>query len=194
MRLVSYGVAGSEQPGVLLDDDSIVPLAGLLADLGLPGVGMNGVLGILDFLRPRIKELVDNPATPRVERSSTRLGPPVPSPRAVIVIGGNFYSHVEEMSGMNEGKPPIWPIIVPKPSTNVIGPEDPVVKPAATQELDYEAEMAVVIGAPARNIARADAMDHVAGYMNIQDMTARDLILPPGEPWMHLQMGRAKGF
>jgi 2-keto-4-pentenoate hydratase/2-oxohepta-3-ene-1,7-dioic acid hydratase in catechol pathway len=194
MRLVSYGVAGSEQPGVLLDDDSIVPLAGVLADLGLPGVGMNGVLGVLDLLRQKINELVDDPATPRIEKSSTRLGPPVPSPRAVIVIGGNFYSHVEEMSGMNAGKPPIWPIIVPKPSTNVIGPDDPVVKPQATQELDYEAEMAVVIGAPGRNIARASAMDHVAGYMNIQDMTARDLILPPGEPWMHLQMGRAKGF
>ena len=194
MRLVSYGVAGTEQPGVLCEDDSILPLNGLLADLGLHGAGMNGVLGILDFLRPLIGELLDDSSAPRVERSGTRLGPPVPSPRTVIVIGGNFYSHVEEMSGMNAGKPPIWPIIVPKPSSNVIGAYDPVVKPAATKELDYEAEMAVVIGTPGKNIVRADAMDHVAGYMNIQDMTARDLILPEGEPWMHLQMGRAKGF
>src|SRR4029077_9005875 len=146
------------------------------------------------FLRPLIGELLDDPSAPRVERSGTRLGPPVPTPRTVIVIGGNFYSHVEEMSGINKGKPPIWPIVVAKPSSNVIGAYDPVVKPAATKELDYEAEMAVVIGTPGRNIARADGMDHVAGYMNIQDMTARDLILPEGEPWMHLQMGRAKGF
>jgi 2-keto-4-pentenoate hydratase/2-oxohepta-3-ene-1,7-dioic acid hydratase in catechol pathway len=98
------------------------------------------------------------------------------------------------MAGMNGGKPPLEPIIVPKPTTNVVGPYDPIVKPSATSELDYEAEMAVVVGKPGRHVDRARAMDHVAGYMNIQDMTARDLILPPGEPWMHLQMGRAKGF
>ena len=95
---------------------------------------------------------------------------------------------------MNDGKPPVQPIIVPKPTTNLVGPYDPVIKPTATDELDYEAEMAVVIGKTGRNVQRSAAMDHVAGYMNIQDMTARDLILPPGEPWMHVQMGRAKGF
>jgi 2,4-diketo-3-deoxy-L-fuconate hydrolase len=194
MKLVSFGVIGNEQPGVLCDDDSIVPLSGLLADLGLPGTDMCGVLGILEFLRPFIRELIDDPSRPRLARSDTRLGPPVPAPRALIVIGGNFHSHVQEMAGMNGGNPPVLPIVVPKPSTNVIGPHDPVVKPAATEELDYEAEMAVVIGTPGRHITRADAMSHVAGYMNIQDMTARDLILPAGEPWMHLQMGRAKGF
>jgi 2-keto-4-pentenoate hydratase/2-oxohepta-3-ene-1,7-dioic acid hydratase in catechol pathway len=98
------------------------------------------------------------------------------------------------MAAMNEGRPPQQPVIVPKPTTNVIGPHDPVPIPEATSELDYESEMAVVIGAAGRNIPRSEAMEHVAGYMNIQDMTARDLILPPGEPWMHVQMGRAKGF
>jgi 2-keto-4-pentenoate hydratase/2-oxohepta-3-ene-1,7-dioic acid hydratase in catechol pathway len=194
MKLVSFGVSGSEQPGVLCDDDTIVPLAGVLADLGLRGTDMNGVLGILPFLRPIITELIASPGAPRVQLSTTRLGPPVPAPRALIVIGGNFHAHVQEMAGMNGGNPPLQPIIVPKPTTNVIGPYDPVVKPAVTEQLDYEAEMAVVIGAGGRNIARADAMASVAGFMNIQDMTARDLILPKGEPWMHVQMGRAKGF
>jgi 2-keto-4-pentenoate hydratase/2-oxohepta-3-ene-1,7-dioic acid hydratase in catechol pathway len=194
MKLVSFGVRGNEQPGVLCDDDSIVPLSGLLGDLGLPGADMNGVLGLLPYLRPLIDELIGDPRTPRVQRSETRLGPPVPAPRTVIVIGGNFHAHVQEMAGMNDGKPPIQPIIVPKPTTNLVGPYDPITKPAVTAELDYEAEMAVVIGKAGHNIERSAAMDHVAGYMNIQDMTARDLILPPGEPWMHVQMGRAKGF
>lgn len=194
MRLVSFGVSGSEQPGVLSDEDTIVPLGGMLGDLGLPGVDMNAVLGLLPFLRSLIDDLIADRDTPRVQRSEVRLGPPVPAPRTVIVIGGNFHSHVREMAAMNDGKPPVQPIIVPKPTTNLIGPGDPVIRPAATAELDYEAEMAVVIGKAGRNIGRSAAMDHVAGYMNIQDMTARDLILPDGEPWMHVQMGRAKGF
>jgi 2-keto-4-pentenoate hydratase/2-oxohepta-3-ene-1,7-dioic acid hydratase in catechol pathway len=193
MRLVSFGAAGSERPGVLWEEE-IIPLGGLLADLGFPGADMNGVLGILPFLQPLIEDLIKDARSPRVSVSETRLGPPIPSPRSLIVIGGNFYSHVAEMSGLNAGKPPIQPIIVPKPTTNVIGPFDSVVKPPVTSELDYEAEMAVVIGRGGRNIASAQAMQHVAGYMNIQDMTARDQILPPGEPWMHVQMGRAKGF
>jgi 2-keto-4-pentenoate hydratase/2-oxohepta-3-ene-1,7-dioic acid hydratase in catechol pathway len=193
MKLVSYGPPGCEQPGVLIDDE-IVTLGGLLADLGIPRADMNAVLGLLPFVRPAIEQVIADPATPCLPRASTRLGPPVPAPPTVIVIGGNYYSHVEEMSGLNGGKPPQQPIIVPKPTTNVIGAHDPVVKPPVTSELDYEAEMGAVIGTAGRHIARENAMQHVAGYMNIQDMTARDQILPAGEPWMHQQMGRAKGF
>jgi len=174
-------------------DNDVVPLAGWLSDLGLDGVGMKGVLGLLPSLRDDIEKYVTT-AADRIARDTVRLGPPVPAPSSLIVIGGNFHSHVQEMAGMNGGNPPLQPIIVPKPTTNVIGPCDDVVKPDVTQQLDYEAEMAVVIGKAGRFIPRENAMEHVAGYMNIQDMTARDLILPPGEPWMHVQMGRAKGF
>jgi 2-keto-4-pentenoate hydratase/2-oxohepta-3-ene-1,7-dioic acid hydratase in catechol pathway len=193
MKLVSFGPVGCEQPGVLVGD-TITALTPLLTDLGLHSADMNAVLGLLPYLKPLIADLLADPAAPRLALDAVRLGPPVPAPSAVIVIGGNFHSHVAEMAGLNGGKPPQQPIIVPKPTTNVIGPNDPVVKPAVTSELDYEAEMGVVIGRAGRNIPRARAMEHVAGYMNIQDMTARDLILPPGEPWMHIQMGRAKGF
>jgi 2-keto-4-pentenoate hydratase/2-oxohepta-3-ene-1,7-dioic acid hydratase in catechol pathway len=193
MKLVSFGPRFGEQPGVLVEDE-IVPLAGLLGDVGIPGAGMNAVLGLLELIRPLIERLVNDVASPRVPVATTRLGPPVPAPPSLIVIGGNFHSHVQEMAAMNEGRPPQQPIIVPKPTTNVIGPYDSVAIPEATSELDYESEMAVVIGIAGRKIPRDEAMKHVAGYMNIQDMTARDLILPPGEPWMHVQMGRAKGF
>lgn len=193
MRLVSFGPARCEQPGVL-DGEDIVPLSPLLADLGISAADMNTVLGLLPYIRPLIAEWSADPAAPRVPLARVRLGPPVPAPPTLIVIGGNFHAHVAEMAGMNGGKPPGEPIIVPKPTTNVIGPQDPVVKPAVTAELDYEAEMGVVIGRGGTHISRSRAFEHVAGYMNIQDMTARDQILPPGEPWMHVQMGRAKGF
>ena len=191
MRLVSFGPAGCEQPGALVDE-GIVPLEPWLAGIGVPGAGMNAVLGLLTFLRSDLEDYVRSSAALPLE--ATRLGPPVPQPPTLIVIGGNFYSHVQEMAGMNGGKPPLQPIIVPKPTTNLVGPRDDIVKPSVTSELDYEAEMAVVMGRGGRDIPRERAMAHVAGYMNIQDMTARDLILPEGEPWMHVQMGRAKGF
>jgi 2-keto-4-pentenoate hydratase/2-oxohepta-3-ene-1,7-dioic acid hydratase in catechol pathway len=193
VKLVSFGPPGVEQPGVLVDND-VVPLSGWLTDLGLDGVGMNGVLGLLPTMRSEIEKYVSTVATARVPRESVRLGPPIPRPPTLIVIGGNFHSHVQEMAGLNGGKPPLQPIIVPKPTTNVVGPYDDIAKPTVTEQLDYEAEMAVAIGKGGRRIPRENAMEHVAGYMNIQDMTARDLILPAGEPWMHLQMGRAKGF
>ena len=192
MKLVSFGPPGAEQPGVLVDD-RIAALAPWLEDLGLAGVGMNGVLGLLPTMRSSIEKYATDFA-PRIALSNVRLGPPVPQPQSLIVIGGNFHSHVQEMSGMNDGKPPQQPIITPKPSNCVTGPYDDIVKPPQSEQLDYESEMAVVIGKAGRNIARENAMEHVAGYMNIQDMTLRDQILPPGEPWMHLQMGRAKGF
>jgi 2-keto-4-pentenoate hydratase/2-oxohepta-3-ene-1,7-dioic acid hydratase in catechol pathway len=193
MRLVSFGPIGSEQPGALVDD-RIVPLEPWLAEIGAPGAGMNAVLGLLSALRSDLEGYVAASADRGVDLATTRLGPPIPQPPTLIVIGGNYHSHVQEMAGMNGGKPPIEPIIVAKPTTNVVGPYDDIAKPAVTSELDYEAEMAVVIGRGGRNISREQARKHVAGYMNIQDMTARDLILPEGEPWMHLQMGRAKGF
>ena len=192
MKLVSFGPRGAEQPGVV-DGDAIVPLAELLDGLGLPA-DMNAVLGVLDYLRPHIRDLLSSTRRVDVPIDSVRLGPPVPSPRTLIVIGGNFHAHVEEMAGMNGGVPPQQPIIVPKPTTNLLGPHDDIAKPAVTDQLDYEAEMAAVIGIGGTNIPVDRALDHVAGYMNIQDMTARDLILPEGEPWMHVQMGRAKGF
>ncbi|MCW2545473.1 MAG: hydrolase family protein [Frankiales bacterium] len=192
MKLVSYGPAGSERPGALVDDQ-IVPLDPWLADVGAPGAGMNAVLGLYSVMRADLESQVASTRS-RIPSASTRLGPPVPHPPTLLVIGGNFHSHVQEMAGMNGGKPPIEPILVPKPTTNLVGAYDDIVKPAVTSELDYEAEMAVVIGRGGRHISRDTAMQHVAGYMNIQDMTARDLILPEGEPWMHLQMGRAKGF
>jgi 2-keto-4-pentenoate hydratase/2-oxohepta-3-ene-1,7-dioic acid hydratase in catechol pathway len=194
MRLVSFGPPGAEQPGVIDADEAIVPLSELLSDLGLPGASMNAVCGLLPAIQPAILELLDRASAPRLALDRVRLGPPVPSPRTLIVIGGNFHSHVQEMAGMNGGQPPQQPIIVPKPTSNLCGPYDDIVKPDVTNELDYEAEMAAVVGRGGRDIPVEEALSHVAGYMNIQDMTARDLILPDGEPWMHIQMGRAKGF
>ncbi len=196
MRLVSYGPRRAEAPGVLLDDDTILPLAPLLAEVGVVGGDMNAVLGMLDALRPAIDRAIAADG-PRVPRAGTRLGPPVPRPENVIVAGGNYLSHVREAAHVTggDGQPPSLPLLVLKPSRSVIGPTDPLVRPRESQQLDYETELGVVIGRGGARIRREDAMEHVGGYMIVNDVTARDVAM--GEVHvspLFMQLTRGKGF
>jgi 2-keto-4-pentenoate hydratase/2-oxohepta-3-ene-1,7-dioic acid hydratase in catechol pathway len=194
MKIVSFGPERAEQPGVLLNERQIAPLANLLTRAGLPALDINTVLALLPYLQPIIEaELAKKPQV--IEISSTRLGPPVPRPEKIIVAGGNYRSHVDEAMGMKDAPVPSEPLIIFKPSNTVIGPYDHLVRPAASQKLDYETEIAVVIGRGGHNIARRDAYNHIAGYMIGNDVTARDMAFKD----MHLhpmyaQITRAKGI
>jgi 2-keto-4-pentenoate hydratase/2-oxohepta-3-ene-1,7-dioic acid hydratase in catechol pathway len=194
MRLVTFGPPKAEQPGVLGDDGTILPLAALLEDYGLQPGDMLGVVGSLEFLQPVIeKELATGEG--RISAEGLRLGPPIPRPRKVMVIGGNYWSHVEEQKHLSGAEPPSPPIIVIKPATNVIGPNDPVIRPHQTTQLDYEAELGVVVGRGGRRISRENAYDHIAGYMNLDDTGAREVMM--GEMKKNPMFGqptRGKGF
>ncbi len=103
--------------------------------------------------------------------SETRLAPPIPDPQKIICIGMNYRDHCEE-----QNKPlPERPVIFAKFPTALIGLNDPIVKPPLTQEMDYEAELAVVIGTRGKNIPEQEALSHVAGYTIMNDVTARDI-------------------
>lgn len=105
-------------------------------------------------------------------------------PGKVIGIGRNYHAHAHEL-----GNPvPDEPMVFLKPSTSVIGPEVPIVLPAASDRVDYEGELAVVIGRPCRNIRAEDAGGVILGYTCANDITARDLRTAAG-PWL-----RSKGF
>lgn len=194
MRLVSFGAVRAEQPGVILDDGSIVPLAPLLRGLGFTALAMNDVLAMLDTLQPLIEAaLARDPET--LAPGSVRLGPPVPFPEKIIVAGGNYQSHVDEAMGMKNAPSPSEPIIIFKPSNTVIGPNDALVRPMQSQQLDYETEIGVVIGRGGRYISRENAYDHIAGYMICNDVTARDLAFKDVAVHpMYAQMTRAKGI
>jgi len=173
MRLVSYGDRGSEQPGVLNENDRIVPLRPLLDAAGIPNGDMNDVLADLPNLRPRIDELLlDSPDS--VPLDSVRLGPPVVRPGAIVAVGANYASHVNEVAALN-GQFPEVPVVFSKPGTSLGGPRDPVVRPVESKKLDYECELAVVIGRGGRRITPDEALAHVAGYMIANDVSARDL-------------------
>jgi 2-keto-4-pentenoate hydratase/2-oxohepta-3-ene-1,7-dioic acid hydratase in catechol pathway len=194
MKIVSFGPERAEQPGVLLDEQHIVPLVPVLIRAGLPALDTNSVLAFLPYLQPIIEAALKDPEQV-IESSSTRLGPPVPKPEKIIVAGGNYQSHVDEASGKKNAPSPSEPLLIFKPSNTVIGPRDALIRPAQSRQLDYETEIAVVIGRGGHNIARDDAYDHIAGYMIGNDVTARDLAfkdiaLSP----LYSQITRAKGI
>lgn len=115
--------------------------------------------------------------------SEVRLLAPV-IPSKIVAIGKNYADHAAEMGGV----PPAEPLMFLKPSTSVIGPDDPIVLPWQSDHVDEEAELAVVIGRLAKNVDADDAFDYVLGYTCANDVSARDLQKADG------QWTRAKGF
>ncbi len=119
----------------------------------------------------------------RVPIAGVRLLPPI-LPSKVVAIGKNYAAHAREMGG----DPPDEPVMFLKPSTAVIGPLAPVARPADVGRVDYEGELAVVIGRLARDVPAATALDVVLGYTCANDVTARDQQLGDG------QWTRGKGY
>lgn len=115
--------------------------------------------------------------------SDARLLAPVPRPhRNIFCVGKNYHAHAQEFaasgfdSSAAQGAVPEHPIVFSKLPESVIGPGETVrIDAGATQAVDYEAELAVIIGTPGRNISKADAMSHIWGYTIVNDVTARDL-------------------
>lgn len=180
MRLISYDASGTWRPGVLLDS-TVFDLRQLLtASPNLDSV--TAVDSVRTFLEahghnlPAAAAALTNAAetTPGAQvgrLGETRLGPPVPDPSKVLCVGLNYLDHVAETGR----KLPIHPDIFSKFDTSLIGPEEAIRCSDVTQQLDYEGELAVVIGRPCRNVSEAGALEAVAGLMVLNDITARDL-------------------
>jgi 2-keto-4-pentenoate hydratase/2-oxohepta-3-ene-1,7-dioic acid hydratase in catechol pathway len=116
--------------------------------------------------------------------ASTRLGPPVPDPEKIICVGTNYADHCAESGA----EPPDRPILFAKFRPSLAGPRDEIVLPAISEEVDYEAELAFVVGRRARHVPLCKALDYVAGYMVLNDVTARDIQRSDGQ-WV-----RGKSF
>jgi 2-keto-4-pentenoate hydratase/2-oxohepta-3-ene-1,7-dioic acid hydratase in catechol pathway len=102
--------------------------------------------------------------------SKTKLLTPIDSPPKIICLGLNYDSHVNE----TREKRPEQPVVFMKPNTTVIGPNDKIIKRSFVKELDYEAELAIVIGRQAKDIVISEALNHVFGYTILDDVSARD--------------------
>jgi 2-keto-4-pentenoate hydratase/2-oxohepta-3-ene-1,7-dioic acid hydratase in catechol pathway len=111
---------------------------------------------------------------------SVRLEAPVPIPlRNIWCVGRNYHAHARELSAsvFKDNKTDVWPIVFTKVPETVIGPRDDIQLPgeAISAQIDYEAELTIVIGKGGRNIRREDAMSHIFGYTVVNDVTARDV-------------------
>lgn len=128
------------------------------------------------FVGPAM-EAVESGELPVVSLYDIRLEAPVPRPSKIICIGLNYLDHVKESGA----EIPKTPLIFSKFDTCVCAPEQPVLLPTGSEQVDFEAELAVVIGRRAKNIELENAMDHVFGYTNFNDVSARDMQFADGQ-------------
>ena len=151
---------------------------GIAADEGLGWHGLTqrdgGFPGTLPELIAQGKHLLQIGRSlgqsPAINLASVRILPPVSAPKKILCVGLNYDDHLEE-SGL---KKPAYPEIFVRFATSLIAHQEPIRRPHESISLDYEAELAVVIGKPGRRITRETALDHVAGYSMFNDATVRD--------------------
>jgi 2-keto-4-pentenoate hydratase/2-oxohepta-3-ene-1,7-dioic acid hydratase in catechol pathway len=157
MKLLRYGPQGQEKPGLLDAGGAIRDLSGHVSDLA------GAVLTDLDRLKA-----IDPASLPKVE-GQPRLGPCVAGTGKFICIGLNYADHAAE-SGLQV---PPEPVIFMKATSAICGPNDPILIPRTSQKTDWEVELGVVIGKPAKYITEGEALSHVAGYCVINDVSER---------------------
>ena len=125
------------------------------------------------------------------DRGQVRLKSPVPRPGALISAGKNFSDHVAEMASK---KGPTAPVAFLKLPGTVIGPEDDIPHPSEVKNLDYEVELAIVIGKPCIDVSEEEALNYVAGYSAFNDISARDVIRGENKNGIHLMGKSFPGF
>ncbi len=199
-RLVSYLEGDKPKPGVLIGERVVAP-----AEL-LPGVGdidTSSVLGLLrawDKAHPRLHAAAHNIAPDAgVPLGKIKLLAPILYPGVLYCAGANYYDHLEEMAEIAERTTGKRPPIVKNPEPwfflkttagSIIGTDTPARLPSFSKQVDWEAELGVVIGRPTRNISEARAFDAVAGYTIVNDLSARDLMKREGTPFIYDWLGQ----
>ncbi len=200
MKLITYCIEGQSSIGIIFNETKIIPL-GAAEQKYLGTSTLN--IGMLDLVKggesfiEKISTIYDKVKEDEdpgflLDMKDVKLAAPIPRPeKNIFCLGKNYRAHAFEFEKTAEEKVaiPKNPIIFTKNVTAVIGPDDEIKSHSEiTQELDYEVELAVVIGKGGTNIPRETAMDHIFGYTIINDITARDL------QRTHVQWHRAKSL
>ncbi|KMO36050.1 fumarylacetoacetate hydrolase family protein [Methylobacterium aquaticum] len=169
MKLLRYGPVGQEKPGLLDAEGRIRDLSGHLTDLGPAALGREALSRLA---------AIDVASLPVVE-GSARLGTPVANVGKFIAIGLNFADHAAE----SNLPVPKEPIVFMKAVTSLSGPNDPVMLPKDSVKSDWEVELGIVIGTRASYVEEAQALDYVAGYCLINDVSEREYQIERGGTW-----------
>jgi 2-keto-4-pentenoate hydratase/2-oxohepta-3-ene-1,7-dioic acid hydratase in catechol pathway len=169
MKLLRVGAPGHERPALLDDAGTLRDLTGVVADVGGDALLPSGIA--------RLRGL-DVSRLPRIE-GAPRIGPCVAPIGKVICVGLNYSDHAAE-AGMAL---PQEPILFLKPTSAICGPDDAVEIPPDAQKVDWEVELGIVIGLPGKYIPQERAMDHVAGYCIVNDVSERAYQLERSGQW-----------
>jgi 2,4-didehydro-3-deoxy-L-rhamnonate hydrolase len=170
VKLMRVGAPGRERPALKAADGTLRDLAGIVADIAGETLTARG----LEALR-----VIDPGQLPPLP-AAMRIGPPVAEVGKMICVGLNFADHAAE-SGMSI---PELPIIFMKATSAIVGANDEIRIPRGSQKTDWEVELGVVIGDPARDVSRAQALEHVAGYLVVHDVSERAFQLEHGGQWV----------
>jgi 2,4-didehydro-3-deoxy-L-rhamnonate hydrolase len=173
MKLIRFGEIGREKPGVLLEDGTRLDVSGFGADYDEEFFANDGLTKLQNWLARQ------GASSLRV-RGSVRLGPPICRPSKMVCIGLNFRDHAEE-SGMEIPKEPV---IFFKATSALVGPNDFLVIPKNATKVDWEVELAMVVGKKASYVSREKALDYVAGFALHNDYSERSFQLERGGQWV----------
>jgi 2,4-diketo-3-deoxy-L-fuconate hydrolase len=173
MKLIRFGEPGREKPGLLLGDGVRVDASGVVSDYDEDFLGGGGLGRLQAWLEKKAS------SAPRVD-ARVRLGAPFQRPSKIVCIGLNFRDHAAETGA----EIPREPVIFFKSTTAMVGPNDPLVIPRGASKVDWEVELAVVIGKTARYLEEAEAYEYVAGYVLHNDYSERAFQMERGGQWV----------
>jgi len=173
MKLIRFGSTGKEKPGVIVSQGTCLDVSAFGHDYDEEFFGKNRLVELSLWLK-------NNSSTAPIVTPEIRLGSPVCRPSKIVCIGLNFRDHARE-SKMNIPKEPV---IFFKSTTSLVGPNDDLVLPRNSQKVDWEVELAVVIGKKATYIDQSEAMRYVAGYVLHNDYSERVFQLERGGQWV----------
>ena len=169
MKLMRYGARGAEKPALWDAEGRMRDLSGVLADIG-PGALSPDSLRRLRRIEPHTLPLVEEPG---------RIGVPWAGCGKFICVGLNYSDHAAETGA----QVPSEPMLFMKPTSCMVGCHDPVVLPQGSLKSDWEVELGVVIGSRARYVSEEQALEHVAGYCVVNDLSEREYQIERGGQW-----------
>lgn len=173
MKLLRYGPAGQEKPGLLDDDGRVRDLSAHVTDISGDDLSPEKVAQLKGL------DASSLPVVPGQPQEGLRLGPCVGDVGKFICIGLNYADHAAE-SGLDV---PPEPVVFGKWTSAIVGPDDDVEIPRGSEKTDWEVELGVVIGKGGKYIEEADALQHVAGFCVINDVSERDFQLHRAGTW-----------
>jgi len=179
MKLLRVGDKGKEKPAILDKNNKVRDLSSYIKDFDSDNLKFETVSKLKNINLDTLPEI----------KSSVRIGACINKPGKFVAIGLNYSDHAKETGA----KPPAEPIVFMKATSSISGPNDNIEMPKDSSKLDWEVELAIVIGKEAKNISEKEAIDHILGYCIVNDVSEREWQLEKSGQWVKGKSGDTFG-